>query len=348
MHVETDSTRVVRFEDARGAVTVSTRDIRQGEILFQEPALVVVYPARDLSWLAALRKGLEARNASLAWTLCTALHLLTAEDWGDLVPPGLPMLSRSARAQLMELCASDDGTLAELAAWTVGELSVGDAWGETLGVADRLADVASRVLSNGFEVVDMFAKPPTHAHAVFHRTSFLNHSCKPTATWEFDSATGMTVRASRDVAAGEELTISYIQEPWLSMRTQPRKQYLKQTFRFDCACAACLEDCHSAPGDRTLESLLHRWLTGRSCGPCGASRPRETEMTWEQRLQRVMDRCNQEHLDVSHVQASEILQQESGHVGKTVIKLRRCCAPPRGFSGLGPALTGSALVSNES
>ena len=46
------------------------------------------------------------------------------------------------------------------------------------------------------------------------------------------------VKATRPVAKGEELTISYISKPWCDLARPARRKYLKQNFNFFCLCKA--------------------------------------------------------------------------------------------------------------
>merc|ERR1719203_1969358 len=119
--------------------------------------------------------------------------------------------------------------------------------------------------------MDLKARPPCGADAVFHRVSFLNHCCGGlnTASWVWNGGDGfMTVKTTRDVAGGEELTISYIGKPWSELAKPARRRYLKQNYNFTCLCKACTQpitasregtqDQPKASGK--LAGLLTRWL----------------------------------------------------------------------------------------
>jgi len=53
--------------------------------------------------------------------------------------------------------------------------------------------------------------------------------------------------ALRDIAAGEEITTTYLHETELS--SKERKRILKETWGFECTCSACAADA-----DETRES----------------------------------------------------------------------------------------------
>lgn len=80
--------------------------------------------------------------------------------------------------------------------------------------------------------------------ALFGLASMLNHSCEPCldVQWPRNSA-AIAFRAARDVAAGEQLTISYIppEQP-----VAQRQQALHQGYGFWCRCSKCVEEL----GDR--------------------------------------------------------------------------------------------------
>lgn len=67
---------------------------------------------------------------------------------------------------------------------------------------------------------------------------------------------------------------------------------------------------------KTLIALRH--THGESCG-ADASK----QLSHNERVQRVMERCHREAVTVSNASAQEALLKEDGHVGKTMIRLRR-------------------------
>jgi len=148
-------------------------------------------------------------------------------------------------------------------------------------LANRLDDVAVRISRNGFQTMDMKSRPPLAADALFHRISFFNHCCasQNNASWTWSGPEGLlTVRTTREVAAGEELTISYIAKPWCDLARPARRRYLKQNFNFVCLCKACRQPSEprctasvregAAEGDKgsgqatngKLAGMLLRWM----------------------------------------------------------------------------------------
>ncbi|KAF6808390.1 TPR domain-containing protein [Colletotrichum musicola] len=74
--------------------------------------------------------------------------------------------------------------------------------------------------------------------ALFPGVARLNHSCVPNAQGNFNGNLGQfTVHATRDIAADEEVTISYLDEH-LGLQ-EARMGSLKDGYGFDCGCPAC-------------------------------------------------------------------------------------------------------------
>jgi SET and MYND domain-containing protein len=66
-------------------------------------------------------------------------------------------------------------------------------------------------------------------------TAMINHSCDPNAHVFFEGDQ-LRVRSLKDIAAGEEITISYV-PPMLNVAN--RKILLDHMFFFDCYCESC-------------------------------------------------------------------------------------------------------------
>lgn len=87
------------------------------------------------------------------------------------------------------------------------------------------------VRSNGYPL-----GPSSEIGGIFPLVSRINHSCRPNAQHAYnEKLKSMLVHAVREIPAGEELTLSYLNG---GPSTQ-RKQILKDNFRFDCTCELC-------------------------------------------------------------------------------------------------------------
>ncbi|KAH8889275.1 SET domain-containing protein [Thozetella sp. PMI_491] len=107
------------------------------------------------------------------------------------------------------------------------------------------AEVDDEVQDSGFFVV-------------FPEISRMNHDCRPNSEYFFDYETmAHSIHAVRDILAGEELTLSYI-NPIMSRRERLRQ--LKRSWGFKCGCHMCTQEAaqSSASDDRItqIRSLL--------------------------------------------------------------------------------------------
>lgn len=114
------------------------------------------------------------------------------------------------------------------------------------------ASVLARLHINAFRVdiprldmpltLDALAQQSQHGSgtAVYMLPSLLNHSCEPNvdALWRDGDAT-LTLAARRDIAAGEELSITYIDA---DLPVAERRQMLHHGYGFNCRCPACLDE----------------------------------------------------------------------------------------------------------
>ena len=79
---------------------------------------------------------------------------------------------------------------------------------------------------------------------IYLKWSFINHSCSPNATddmtTDYNETKEMEVRAIKDIAKGEEITIFYFTSSieGLDMKKELRSK-IKKGFGFDCLCAVC-------------------------------------------------------------------------------------------------------------
>lgn len=106
----------------------------------------------------------------------------------------------------------------------------------------------------------------------------LNHSCAPncrlvfrltkriTTTCAYEARVKVTLQAMRDVAEGEELTISYLRNDF--HKPALRQKLLQESFRFSCQCERCVVEERqvrsASPNQGKLEVILHRAALGEN------------------------------------------------------------------------------------
>ena len=102
------------------------------------------------------------------------------------------------------------------------------------------------IRSNGYPL-----GPESDIGGIFPLVARINHSCRPNAqhAWN-DKQQKMLVHAVRDIAAGDEFTLSYI----AGGPSNVRKSNIKTYFGFDCACELCsLPAAEQKVSDQHLE-----------------------------------------------------------------------------------------------
>ncbi|CAE7022737.1 Smyd3 [Symbiodinium sp. KB8] len=100
------------------------------------------------------------------------------------------------------------------------------------------------------------------------RIALMNHSCRPNCEIDYSNNGTAIVVALRELRAGEELTISYVDEQSLPVRRRRRALWLMQAplsamrrYGFHCYCSRCSTE-------RLQRRRIHRQaLQGKSFGP---------------------------------------------------------------------------------
>lgn len=183
---------------SKGLGAIATRDIRRGEVLIRERPLVVWPSELSAEQARALVGNLTPSARKAYMSLANASSASSSSSKLD------PILGiRATNGFNVELPSIDPRQ-------TPAELLVGD--------------LASRNRTASF---------------VFARIARINHSCLPNADHSIDWRNlRMTVYATTDIAAGQEINIEYM--PSLVQRThQERRQALERDFGFVCHCRAC-------------------------------------------------------------------------------------------------------------
>lgn len=81
---------------------------------------------------------------------------------------------------------------------------------------------------------------------VFPSVSRINHACQPNAHPRFIPRTlSMEIKAKRDIAAGDEINISYGR---IDLSYEERQELYKDGWNFDCTCSLCSASRHEIDG----------------------------------------------------------------------------------------------------
>jgi SET and MYND domain-containing protein len=117
-----------------------------------------------------------------------------------------------------------------------------------VGVLARLHLNVFRVDIPRNDITDVASLARAIAHgsgtAAYLLPSLANHECDPAlhAAWAGGDAT-LTLTARRDIAAGEEVRITYIDS---GAGVAERREQLRFAYGFVCGCAACVEEAEGA------------------------------------------------------------------------------------------------------
>ena len=97
------------------------------------------------------------------------------------------------------------------------------------------AELDAVVNTNSFTLL---SNGSVHSY-IFYELSRLNHHCDPNAVMVFDGVVELaTVRATRDIAPGSEVTLNYGADGSLV----ERQAHLRKCFGFTCTCEVCASE----------------------------------------------------------------------------------------------------------
>ena len=86
-----------------------------------------------------------------------------------------------------------------------------------------------------------------HCHMLSLNNALVNHSCVPNVTMGAEKLSDehkVELRAIKDISRGEEVTVSYLNEDFISnfgLNRENRREKLKSALGFDCNCSFCTE-----------------------------------------------------------------------------------------------------------
>ena len=99
--------------------------------------------------------------------------------------------------------------------------------GAAVGTTRRCFNFSSRIF------------PACKGWAVFPLLSLANHSCDPNCEVAFIDSNMVRLLAQREIEAGEELSISYVD---VTQPTEVRRRKLQARYGFHCVCPRCTAD----------------------------------------------------------------------------------------------------------
>ncbi|CAK0865591.1 unnamed protein product, partial [Prorocentrum cordatum] len=272
----------------KGRVLVAQRAFQQGQVIFSEqPLLTVAADAQDEAFVA-LRRLCDGRGWDFEplW-YWAALRSLTEDQLSGGPLARAPPLAPEKQEKLLILHQGErNGVSAACAA--IGKQFAPRA------EAILLERVLQVWVHNAFDYSD---DPP--GYATYFLPSFMSHSCWPNAFWHYGAGgkNSYVLRARRNIAKGEEITVSYLDESLLLACAPERRWDLWESKLFWCACERCCGGvdrsrgltcpvCRSGsvfaspggPSRLASGTLGPGALVGAACGACGC------ELTLEQAI----------------------------------------------------------------
>lgn len=133
---------------------------------------------------------------------------------------------------------------------------------------DQMMRVAGIIQINGHEVP--LTEPP-HV-AIYHLASLVEHSCRPNLTKSFTGAGELLFWAVAPIRAGEHLSICYSDVLW---GTANRQHHLEQTKMFRCRCERCLDVTEMGTNYSAIRCKVPE------CGAAGGVMLPSSLETWE-------------------------------------------------------------------
>lgn len=219
------------LQDGKGRVMVSKYAVRQGDLLFVEPPLHVVEEDEDNQAFITVQRlcsnNPDTFDYDPLWYWCALCSLTEANlrrrpKVGTLSPIG-----EQQQRRLLCLYHEPVTTASDAVVQIVRALS--------LGVDPVLVEELLQAwILNCFE----HSEDPL-GYSAYFASSFVSHSCGPNAIWSEDDAGGHVLRARRDIAPNDEVTISYLEEHVLLHSADTRRASLQSTKLFLCTCERC-------------------------------------------------------------------------------------------------------------
>ena len=249
----------VQIDDVKGRSLVTQVPISAGQLVLSEKPVAVVLATEDPLATASASPCTPARLQEIAdqyscsfellvmvvklhmWQQSTQQAKVEGEEGGDAVAD-LPLYRKEGAwlcATVQGLAALEDHLDKQAAGW-VGSLT--DASHALAGLLPgsptpaSLLSLAAKINVNSYGILS-----PSGSSLGFCMLPavglLVNHSCDPNCLYYFDFEDGtMKYRAVRGIAAGEEVTVAYIDTV---MSTTARGLALLSTKHFRCACARC-------------------------------------------------------------------------------------------------------------
>eukprot|EP00929_Paragymnodinium_shiwhaense_P108232 TRINITY_DN74557_c0_g1_i1.p2 TRINITY_DN74557_c0_g1~~TRINITY_DN74557_c0_g1_i1.p2 ORF type:complete len:406 (-),score=133.72 TRINITY_DN74557_c0_g1_i1:139-1356(-) len=224
---------MLRVGDAGGAKedgVYATRDIKEGEVVLEDPPIMVVSNKND---------GFTARWNCYFWL---------ESQLGKTSPMMREFLEITNGGLVEEYMSDCEQVFKKIILLSCGEEEWNRMHSDPKGLVfkqkevKRIAEVITRWQANSHDFPALGGASPNDNSALFRWASKINHSCEPNCKWELDSGTGkMVVKALKDIPKGEELSCSYFGDgqEFMGLDIATRRKRIKAMRYFTCECPRC-------------------------------------------------------------------------------------------------------------
>ncbi|KAI5071599.1 hypothetical protein GOP47_0013850 [Adiantum capillus-veneris] len=239
-------------ERSLGRGLLVTRDVEPGDLLMVSKA--VAHAEVDRS---SLMTGLSKEQISAACTGSKSLSPVSSTYHDDLAFQIVDraLSSKRFREQVNNLSSTDasrvENNIPDMDLF-VPKLSLTE--------QDDAYDVEEKVNLESFDMESIRMATSSNALEIAGECcatlwllpSFINHSCVPNAWWVKLGKEALFVRAVRHLSKGQEVLISYLDNPALPL--SPRASFLQHCRGFECRCERCSFENTMEPFLRFLEN----------------------------------------------------------------------------------------------
>jgi len=246
------------LSETKGRIMVAQQDFPQGEILFSEPPLHIAQEDEDNEAFCALRDLYNGDQDSFDYEplwYWAALVSLTEEQLKKGPRIGtLPSVTATQQRQLLCLYHEPVTEASDPVKRILKKIGLKVS-------AVLVEELLQAWILNCFE----HSEDP-QGYSAYFASSFASHSCRPNAIWREGEDALHILRAREEIAKGDEITISYLEEHVLLQSAESRIKSLQDTKLFVCGCERCAP-APDAPAD-DLGTDRCRGFHCRSCGEC--------------------------------------------------------------------------------
>jgi hypothetical protein len=257
----------VKETEAKGRCLFTNDACEPGQVVFVERPTLVALPASAPKLWAHLTKLHEAQPLNLG---TVTFHYAALLSQLTLDPMNIDII-------LDKFVPEPDEEPGEDALRIVASLE--DSMHEKLSVKEHPIDPRRFQRLVSAWRYNSFGHHKEDGLVLYNRISMCAHSCDPSCCWSYGDDDAFVLRARVALQAGEELTISYLQDEDLLKSTAVR-QAKSQNWRFCCQCPRCREPVDTGRGFRCRRcrvGILYATATGglKACHVCCASPSQE-------------------------------------------------------------------------